>query len=259
MIKRVNFTGRRRIPRDRVDIEVYDGQPRRFHATINLDGFQFLPHAAVVLEATCAGSSAIERFEFGEVENIHAPSDRRLIEIQGQNVFFSLKVIDRSKRFGRLLGVADHIRPQRAGKQTVAGRRGILPLEPAELGQEVWRLEFRDHDVFLLVNKDIPGLVDRAFSDPLFYSAVYPIVVRHILARAIAEDVDIEEDNDNWPVLWQRFAKNLHPAHEDPPKAEDSEEDRNEWIDEVAEAFCETHLLKDKYQAAAQTGYGGES
>lgn len=53
MIKRVNFTGRRRIERHRVDIEVYDGQPRRFDAGINLDGIPLLPNAAVFLEATC--------------------------------------------------------------------------------------------------------------------------------------------------------------------------------------------------------------
>src|SRR5262249_5795404 len=91
--------GCRRTPRGRVDIEVYDGQPRRFDATINLAEFQFLPHAAVVLEATCAGSSVIKRFEFGEVESIRAPQDRSLREIEGQNVFFALKVIDRTERF----------------------------------------------------------------------------------------------------------------------------------------------------------------
>ena len=37
MIKRVNFTGRRRIPRDRIDIEVHDGQPRTFDAKIDLE------------------------------------------------------------------------------------------------------------------------------------------------------------------------------------------------------------------------------
>src|SRR5262245_5605835 len=115
MIKRVNFTGRRRIPRDRVDIVVYDGQPRTFDAAIDLDGFSFLQHAAVYLEATCAGSTVIKRFSFGEVGDIKPPRNRALVDLDGENVFYTLKVIDRTERFGRILGIAEHIRPQRAG------------------------------------------------------------------------------------------------------------------------------------------------
>ena len=199
MIKRVNFTGRRRISHDRVNIEVYDGQPRTFDAAINLEGLPLLPKAAVFLEATCARSNAIKRYNFGEVGNIRPPENRSLVEIEGENVFFTLKVVDRTERFGRILGIAEQIRPQRAGKQTAAGRRGILPIEPVELEQRLWWLEFREHDVFLLVNKDIPDLAERARSDPLFYAAVYPEVVRRVLEEAITEDVDIEEeDDDRW-------------------------------------------------------------
>lgn len=258
MIKRVNFTGRRRIPRSRVDIEVYDGQPRTFDAAIDLKGISLLPHAAVYLEAMCAGSNVVERFCFGEVGNVVPPPDRRLQELEGENVFFALKIVDRTERYGRLLGIAEHIRPQRAGKQTAAGRRGILPVEPYELGQQLWKLEFREHDVHLLVNKSIPGLVERVRSDPLFYSVVYPEVVRCVLTEAIAENVDIEEDSDRWPVLWLRFGRNLHPMRESPPSKDASEDEKDEWIGDVVEAFCETHALRDKY-AAASAGNGGDA
>jgi hypothetical protein len=98
MIKRVNFTGRRRIPRDRVQIEVFDGTPRSFSATINLTEISLPAGASVVLEATSAGSSIVERFEFGEVEDIRPPVDRKLRELESEHVFFTLKVIDRSKQ-----------------------------------------------------------------------------------------------------------------------------------------------------------------
>jgi hypothetical protein len=256
MIKRVNFTGRRRIAKDRVDISVYDGQPRTFDATINLDGHAFLPHAAVYLEATCAGSALIKRFSFGEVGDIKPPRNRALADLDGENVFFTLKVVDRTERFGRILGIAEHIRPQRGGKQTVVGRRGILPVEPADLGQQLWRLEYRDHDVFLLVNKNVPDITDRIRS-PLFYPLVYPEIVRQILASAIAENVDLEEDPERWPVSWLRFGKSLHSAQEDPPKADDPQEDQEAWIIKVVESFCDAHALRDRYQGA--TANGGDS
>lgn len=256
-IKRVNFTGRRRIARDRVDIAVYDGQPRTFDATINLEGLSFLPRAAVYLEATCAGSTVIERFQFGEVGGVQPPPSRALAKLEGENVFFTLKVVDRTERFGRILGIAEHIRPQRAGKQTVTGRRGILPIEPVELGQQLWRLDFQEHDVFLFVNKNAPGLIERVRSDPLFYAAIYPEVVRQILIAAIARDVELDEEDERWPVLWLRFGKGLHPAKQEPPKADDLEEDREKWIEEVVDSFCETHALKDKFLAVTG-GNGGE-
>jgi hypothetical protein len=258
MIKRVNFTGRRRIPRDRVQIEVLDGRPRRFNALINLDDISLLPHAAVFLEAMCAGSTVIERFPCGEVGDLQVIRDRPLDEIEGENVFFTLKVIDRTERFGRILGIAENIRPERSGKQTAAGRRGILPIEPKDLGEEIWRLEFREHDVFLLVNDKILGLVDRARTDPLFYSVVYPEVVRCILAKAIEENVEIDEDEDRWPVLWQRFGKDLHPDRSDPPKSDDVEEEKDDWIEDVVKAFCETHSLKAKYLAGLVSANGSD-
>lgn len=259
MIKHVNFTGRRRIPRERVDIEVFDGQPRTFNATINLDGISLLPDAAVILEAMCAGSNVIERFECGTVGNLKPLESQPLREIEGENVFFALRVIDRSERFGRILGVAENIRPERAGKQTATGRRGILPIERTDLGEEVWKLDFRDHEVFLLVNKDIPGLVETVQSDPLFFAVVYPQIVRRVLAKAFDEDVDIEEEEDRWPIMWLRFGKNLHPARENPPTGTDRKEEADDWIEDVVEAFCNSHEMKSKYLVATLSGEGGES
>lgn len=257
MIKRVNFTGRRRIPRDRVHIEVFDGKPRRFNATINLTDSELLPHAAVFLEAMCAGSNVVERFVCGEVGDLKPLQNRALEEVEGENVFFTLKVVDRTERFGRILGLAENIRPERAGKQTAAGRRGILPIEPKDLGEELWRLEFRDHDVFLLVNKDIPGLVDRARSDPTFFSLVYPEVVRRVLREAFEQGVEIDEEDDRWPIMWLRFGKGLHPIGEAPPTGREQQDEWDEWIDDVVKSFSELHSMKSKYLAVTANANGG--
>lgn len=174
-------------------------------------------------------------------------------------MFFTLKVVDRSERFGRILGLAENVRPQRAGKQTASGRRGILPIEPTELGDELWRLEFKTQDVFLLVNKDIPDIAQRAVGDPLFYAVVYPEVARRVLTKAFAEGADIEEDDDRWPVFWLRFGKNLHPEHGPPPTGHGREDDQQDWIEDVVEAFCQTHGLKAKYLAALAAQNGGEA
>ena len=258
MIKRVNFTGRRRVPRDCVQIEVFDGSPRTFNAMINLEAVSLPPQAAVFLEAMCAGANVVERIACGEVGELKPIIGRALREIEGENVFFTLKIVDRTERFGRILGIAENIRPERAGKQTAAGRRGILPIEPKDLGEELWQLEFGEHDVFLLVHSGIPNLVERARCDPLFYAAVYPEVVRRILTRAFKENVEYDEDDDRWPTMWLRFGKGLHPGREEPPTGEDLEDEQEDWTEDVVKAFCVSHEMKSKYMAAAHREEGAE-
>jgi hypothetical protein len=136
------------------------------------------------------------------------------------------------------------------GKQTEAGRRGILPVESAPLGQRLWRLDFREQDVFLLVNDSVEGLAEHMRSDPMMYSLVYPEVMRQILSRAFDYNIDLEEPEDRWPYLWLSFARNLHPGRDIPPSPDD-EEEKEDWIDQVISAFCQVHLLKDKYTFAA--------
>lgn len=248
MIKRVNSTGRRRIARDRVTIEVFDDNPRSFNALIDLAGFDAPQDAAVVLEATCAGSSTISRFEWGTVGALAPPEQRVLRDLHGENVFFSLKVIDRSEKFGRLLGLAENIRPLKGGAKTATGRKGILPVEKADLGDDLWRLEFRTEDVFLLVNERIPDLADRVKFDAAVYSLIYPSVIREVLARAFDEQRDWDEDDERWPTLWLRFAHRLHPEQEPPPEDDDA---KQEWIADVVSAFCREHSLREKFCQAA--------
>jgi hypothetical protein len=256
MIKRINSLGRKRIPSTSISIAVRDGDPRRFSASIDLPENGWPGDAIVVMEAMCAGSPNVKRIDCGTVNRLSVPQDSPLDGITGKNVFFSLKVIDRSEKIGRLLGIADNLRPTQTGKQTEAGRRGILPVEAKSLGQRLWQLEFREQDVFLLVNQDVPGLHERMRSDPLIYSLVYPEVIRRVMSKAIDENVDLDDDDDRWQTLWLKFGRNLHPARENPPSAQE-EEDIEEWIDQVITGFCQIHGLRDRF-ASALKGSGSD-
>lgn len=258
MIKRVNSTGRRRIGSDHVSIEVHDGtETRTFDATIDLQDFEAPEGAEVVLEATCAGSNTIRRFSWGTVGQLIPPDDRALRDLHGANVFFSLKVIDRTEQFGRILGLAENIRPLKAGPRTASGRRGILPVENADLGDELWQLDFRKEDVFLLVNQRIKGLFERVRSDAIVFTLIYPAIIREVLQKALEEPFDDEEDSDRWPVLWLKFAKRLHPEGVIPSEADDDDA-RDEWVSEVVSAFCREHALRDKFIQAAGSGEAWE-
>ncbi|WP_161604468.1 hypothetical protein [Roseiconus nitratireducens] len=174
------------------------------------------------------------------------PRQQPLTALEGQNLFFALKVIDRSERVGRLLGIAENIRPESTGDQTLAGRKGILPVERRPLGQQLWRLEYGEHDVFLLVNQDVAGLSESIGSDPLMYAVVYPEVVRQILTQAIQRGGDPDADDDTWSTLWLSFGLRLHPDHINPPSMDELDA-VNEWIEMVVDAFCNQHSLRDRF------------
>ncbi len=256
MIQRVNSLGRKRIAQSCVVIEVHDGEPRTFDAEINIAEAGFPEAASVVIEGTSAGSSVVQRFDCGTVGSLIQPQGFSLDQLTGQNVFFSLKVIDRSEQVGRLLGVADSIRPERTGDQTVSGRKGILPVERRPLGQQLWRLDFQEHDVFLLVNSEVNGLSESVRSDPVFYSLIYPEIVRQILIRAIAVGGDPEANDDTWSTLWLSFARKIHPTHENPPDAFDFEE-FDEWVELVVMSFCDLHGLRNQYVASGHSDSEG--
>jgi len=252
MITRVNSLGRKRIPQSCVSIEVLDGSPRTFTAGINLPKQGWPDWAHVVMEATAAGSTTVQRFECGTVGHLIPPLNAPLSDLRGQNVFFALKIIDRREQIGRLLGIAENIRPEKAGNQTISGRKGILPVERKALGQQLWLLEYGEHDVFLVINSEVPGLSETVRSDPVFYSLIYPQIIRQILAKAIGNSGDPDADDDTWSTLWLSFARKLHPTHENPPDPDEAEE-VDEWIEAVVTAFCDEHKLRDRY---VSSGHG---
>lgn len=260
MIKRVNSTGRRRIPRNHVEIEVLDGDPRLFNGSVDLSEFDAPPDAEVVLEATCAGSTTVCRYPWGTIGEPNIPNDRLLKNLHGKHVFFTLKVIDRSEEIGRILGMAENIRPIKGGPKTATGRKGILPVEQADLGEELWKLEFRSEDVFLLVNERVPELVDRMRFDKGIYALVYPSIIREVLSRAFQEQPDTEDADDHWPSLWLRFGTQLHPEQVVAPLEEEVEEIQREWIEEIVAAFCKEHDLRQKFsQATTNTVWDSNS
>jgi len=260
MIKRVNFTGRRRIPQRHAKIEIPDGKPPTFNAAIDLDGMQMPSKAKVFLEAISVGSTLVRRFDFGTVGAIEVPKDRSLDGFDPDHVLFALKVVDQSERIGRILGAAQNIRPERIGNDEPSESKGILPIvESDELGQQLWDLDFREHFVCLRVNKNIPGLKDRAHWDSTVYSLVYPAVVREVLRKAIEWGAEYDEQSDHWAVLWLRFGRDLHPTKESPPTfAGPSDEDVDGWIEEVVQAFCDRHALKDIYLSRLPKDDGGD-
>lgn len=249
MIRRLNYTGRRRIKRKLVTIRLRReeaGTPS-FDADLDLAGMDLPREAAVFVEAY-HGSSYM-RFDFGTVGRLVTPDDRRLTDIAANcRPRFRVKVVDCEETFGRILAVADQLLPLREDEDAAA-RGNLLPVEYVDLGDQVWRLDLTDAPT-LELNSRIEGLRDIARGDSHFFALVYPEAVRRILRRVILveEMLDPEYDPDDWRCQWLTFACRLPGVQTSPPDGDtDAQQD---WIEAAVAAFCSAKDARRRFETA---------
>ncbi len=234
MIRRFNYTGRRRIRRSRVRVRLGDeGARRRFDAEIDLDGTELPRDAKVFVEAY--HRTAYRRFPFGTVGDPRPPANRSLEGLPVQRPLFRVKVVAAGDGLARILAAADRIVPVEARRDEET-RQSLLPVEYEDLGERVWALDLDSDWPRLRLNRRFEGIREAARSGREFLTLVYPEVFRAILERALAEGCfDPEADEDDWGTLWLRFAcrelgRPAPPVHGGAEAAE--------WIDEAVNAFC---------------------
>jgi hypothetical protein len=146
MLRRFNYTGRKKIPRSAVSIKlVRDGEAIPwFDAKFDLAELKLPGHAKVYVEAYHRASYM--RFDYGQVSDYRPPEDRRLIDIEGAaTAQFRLKVVDETSEHGRVLAECDGVTPLETDDRH-ANRTSILPVVIMELGHEIWRLDFETAD-----------------------------------------------------------------------------------------------------------------
>lgn len=261
MIRRLNYTGRKRIARSGVAIRLLPapGGGWRFDAEFDLAEQGFPPASSVYIEAYNATSYM--RFAFGTVGARAVPPDLRLTEITPSPLpKFRLKVVD--ARHGLLLGVADKLVPLQPD-ETVAHKQSLLPVEFRDLGERIWRLDVSDWPV-LELNQRVADLGEIARSGDAFLALVYPEVVRRILHEAVVveEQTDPDFDDADWTSLWLRFVCAL-PGVESPPEralgesAEEVHARADDWIERAVQAFCRARDARLRFERSV--GAAGRS
>jgi hypothetical protein len=256
MIRRLNYTGRRRIARSQVMVRLVPAADGvwSFDADFTLAEHDFPAESSVFIEAYNATSYM--RFGFGMVGRAAVPPDRRLTEITPTPLpKFRLKVVDRSRRHGQLLGVADKLVALLPDEE-LEHKQSLLPVEFHDLGEQIWRLDLTDWPV-LELNSRIADLGEIARSADWFLGLVYPEVVRRILHTALIEldQTDPDFDESEWTCLWLRFACSL-PGVSRPPdgESEDARVRQREWIEEAVQAFSRARDARKRLERAIARG-----
>jgi hypothetical protein len=256
VIRRLNYTGRVRIRREDVLIHVGsadEGFP--VSANLALGEYDFPSDALVSLEAY--RQTTWMRFPYGTVGDIQAPQpeNRSLAEFDvPDGVLFRLKITQAGDKH-ILLGVADRI--PAGSPSDDADREPLLPVVPAQLGDEIWQLDASD-EPRLLVNKSVVSDWRQLAISPVFVALVYPAALRQILESILLwqqhRDVDDEYD---WRSKWLRFAIFLPGVDRELPDKED-EDATKQWIADAVAAFSEKLTLGEKFAEAWQPIGGGK-
>ena len=259
MIRRFNSTGRVSIPRTHANVtlrRLESGGPRGggtpdggtsgggasgdgdaqwcFDLKLDLDRFGFPDDARVRVEAW--RSSASQRWDWGTIGALDPPdeSGRLLVDVP-ETCQFRVSVIAAGDS-GLLLGLADKLRPRLPVES-------LLPLVPADLGGEVWRLDYGQGDdlVVLKVADGLPDFSGTVRGDPVFRGLVMPQVLRSILERALLVEREDPSDREGRWSPWFNLSRDILPTRDPPVVGFDAQDDQiaraDQWIDEVVAAF----------------------
>ena len=155
MIRRLNYTQRKRIQQHRISIELHEtdeDNPLTFSANIDLGGMGLPSDALVVIIAN--RDRVAMRFDWGTVVSPNPPLDCRLTDISSNPIFRVMVLAPDGS--GRLLALADRIKPKQGNTSA-----SLLWLQEEDLGKEVWRLDFAEETRQCLSTRIFPASVQQ--------------------------------------------------------------------------------------------------
>lgn len=248
MIRRLNYTGRKRITRDRVSITLTKREDGLwFDANTDLRKMELTDTAMVVLEAYHIGD--VRRFDLGTAARGTVSGTGSLKEFSDyQSIGFRLLVMDTSRVHGRILAIADRLKPNAGDKgPPYEGQNPLLPVDFVADMKEMWRINFDDPGRPVLeVNKTIPRIREMIL-DAEIRLAILPAVFREILNQMLIidhytpEDESDEEESDDWSDWWA-FTTSIQgydDAMSDSNPRTWTDDDRTSIVEAIVENFCD--------------------
>lgn len=243
--RRLNFTGRKRITRDKVDIvlrPLKPNEPLVADVSIDFTDADFPKSAGVVLEAYQRSSG--QRFSLGTVGGLSSNHTISISEIDlSGSVLFRLQVVDLESENGKILGAAERLRPR--SSDDPRGKRSLLPIRETDLEDLVWKLQVDDDaGPELLLNYRIPGFKQRLLESTLIQGIILPAALRIILEKLASDRTPDDDEADDWKALWGQFVVTRLKVADDP--SEMISEDKEAWVEHCVQVFCGSKGLVEK-------------
>ena len=265
MLKRINYTDRRRIPRNQIAVKVDQIDPASF--TIDLPEGLVADAATEVayVDITSAGSSEVTRHRLECRDGRLARGPYPLGRIPWRKAIFDVKVVAiAGEHPGRILRRASRIKAFGAGDDPEAGTtyQLLTPIrEP--LGEQVWALRLGE-PVALAINSALAMSDEQFLGNQAFASLVFPEICRRALEWAVVSEGvvpgDLTADDTSAAALWVRFGMEMAPDAERPTVptggwGPHNRAELDEWIDAAVVNLCQRHKLCATLMAAGPEAF----
>ncbi len=229
-----------------------DERPQKsFTATLDLSDLGLSEDAKIYIEPYY--QSSFMRFAFGTVGNLVQPESTLLTDIPSTSIVrFRVKVVDESHKLGRIIRLADKIKPKNLDEDS-GNRLSILHIDwDKDLDQEIFRVTFPENDFPRLeINKKIENAKEILKSDLMFRSLVFPVIVKEVATKIAATwDEEFNDGDDSWQSRWLEFIRIYLHVNIDIDFNDKEEDEINYWIEEVVAAFCRKNKSRRNFEQA---------
>jgi hypothetical protein len=244
---RSNPTGLKEVDRNRVTISVTEMAGRR---TFMLDRLDLtatgLANDLKVVMIARAGNTNV-RHEMGTVSDLSHECK-------------SLDGLDRSQplRFRVLLHepsnpkLAASIENLRARDDSQS--ESLLPMEPADLGERLWKLVLNEDGPILQFNSTVFPSAAGAENYIPFGAMVLPEALRQVMGKIAEEPGCLEDGDDPWSI-WGTW---LDAMGVERPPVDGDDEMKEAWCNQVVDRFCGrfgfASKLRDELLKGAENG-----
>lgn len=265
MLKRINYTDRRRIPRSQIAVKVDPTDPASFTIDLPTDLVSNPDAEAAYVDITSAGSSEVLRHRLTWTGSGLGRGPYSLGRISWKKAIFDVKVVETAGDDpGRILRRASRIKAVGAGGDPNDGaNHQLLTTIREPLGEQVWSLRFGE--AATLVLNDALSMSDEEFlGNQAFASLVFPEICRRALEWAVVSEGvspgDLTPDDTNAAALWVRFAAEIAPDAQCPVTpvhgwSSSNRSDLDDWVDAVVECLCRRHRLCSALAAAGPESF----
>ena len=253
---RLNYTRRRTIDKQDVRLSI-DERPdgeARIRGQITLRDVAELPIAASVQLYVCRSPYLRRTFHIGPVRP-QVDVDLAICAIPDAiGLRSDVRVVDVEDPSRRILAICRRCRM--TGAQDDAERRsGLLGVRRGDFDFPLWRLaldELAGEGVWLEVSRLIPDF--RAFARRSeVQSLVIPEAVRRVAWKILVEDQFGDYLDEETPsAQWARWCFALPGVGE--YDADASQQTREDWVDDICEAFCRDCDLARRSVGFLETG-----
>lgn len=244
---RSNPTGLKELDRKRACISVSEGFGRRSFTLDRLDvsGTGLSDSLRVVVIAKAGNTNS--RHVLG---SISAPlADPVPIDDLDRSQPLRFRVLLHEDDSPRLAASIENLRPRDDSQS-----ESLLPMEPADLGERLWKLVINDEGPVLQFNASVFPSAPGAENYLPFGTLVLPEALRQVMAHIAGDPECLEDPDDPWSA-WGRWLKEIG-AEAPPGEAEADDELKDDWCNRVVDRFCSRFRFASRLQEELLKGDG---